>query len=391
MNILRLRAEAPNPTLVATQAARRGHAMGSMAPVAVTSRQYCRPCTLIVTLALAASTPSCCGGRLLAPNPIPSVTSLTPSSVTAGAAAFTLTVNGANFISTSTVQWNGSKRPTSYVSATQLTTSIAAADIAIPTYVAVTVANPAPGGGTSASVGITPLWSKPAHGIDGLLVDASTDLTSRMQLNSFGGPLFAAWNPTTATATGPGMHIVMFGTPVASCPPHSQGPMSSFSDAVLTADGYPGRAAAVPKDMRFEPTPMATCTSAAAIMAPKSCFSTARRRGSIRRHLETQAICYYSFRRMDRMGKEPTPISSRRRWPTGCQVRGSTIQPWALNGRARLATLAQVVRIRARDTAYLTQTKQEIAVNFINTACSRFEPDQALPNLLPICASACAI
>jgi len=52
----------------------------------------------------------------------------------------------------------------------------------------------------------------------------------------------------------------------------------------------------------------------------------------------------------------------------------STIQPWALNGRARLATLAQVVRIRARDTAYLTQTKQEIAVNFINTACRVSNP-----------------
>src|SRR5579864_384028 len=63
-------------------------------------------------------------------NPVPSITSLSQSSTTAGGAAFTLTVNGTNFISSSTVQWNGSGRTTTYVSATQLTAAITAADIA---------------------------------------------------------------------------------------------------------------------------------------------------------------------------------------------------------------------------------------------------------------------
>jgi hypothetical protein len=84
--------------------------------------------------------------------PVPTLNSLSPSSAVAGAAAFTLTVNGSGFLSSSVIQWNGSSRTTSYVSATQLTTAISAADIAAGQNAAVVVTNSAPGGGTSAEV-----------------------------------------------------------------------------------------------------------------------------------------------------------------------------------------------------------------------------------------------
>jgi len=63
-------------------------------------------------------------------NPAPAIASLSPSSATAGAAAFALTVTGTNFVNGSTVQWNGSGRSTTFVSATQLTAAILASDIA---------------------------------------------------------------------------------------------------------------------------------------------------------------------------------------------------------------------------------------------------------------------
>jgi len=64
-------------------------------------------------------------------NLLPNITSLNPASATAGGSAFTLTVNGTNFVNgVSTVRWNGSNRATTYVSSTQLTASINAADIA---------------------------------------------------------------------------------------------------------------------------------------------------------------------------------------------------------------------------------------------------------------------
>jgi hypothetical protein len=87
-----------------------------------------------------------------APNPVPTITTISPASATAGSAAFTLTVNGTNFINTSTINFNGSPRTTTYISATQLTAAISASDIATAGSYNVTVTNPTPGGGTSNAV-----------------------------------------------------------------------------------------------------------------------------------------------------------------------------------------------------------------------------------------------
>ena len=81
--------------------------------------------------------------------PVPTITSLNPSSASTGGSAFTLTVNGTGFVSGSVVRWNGSDRATTYVNDTRLTASIPAADIATAGSASVTVFNPAPGGGTS--------------------------------------------------------------------------------------------------------------------------------------------------------------------------------------------------------------------------------------------------
>jgi len=85
-------------------------------------------------------------------NFVPAITSLSPASAVAFGPTFTLTVNGANFVSDSVVRWNGSARTTTFVSPTQLTAEIPAPDIAAAGTATVTVLNPAPGGGTSAGV-----------------------------------------------------------------------------------------------------------------------------------------------------------------------------------------------------------------------------------------------
>src|SRR6202008_1785001 len=56
----------------------------------------------------------------------PGITSLNPSTPTAGAAAFTLTVNGVNFTDQMIVTWNGSDLTTTFGSATQLTAVVPA-------------------------------------------------------------------------------------------------------------------------------------------------------------------------------------------------------------------------------------------------------------------------
>jgi len=89
------------------------------------------------------------------PNPVPSIASLSPSSVTAGAAAQTLTINGTNFLSNSTVTYYSVSHTATFVSSTQLTIALTAGDQAAAGSYAVVVTNPSPGGGASNSMSFT--------------------------------------------------------------------------------------------------------------------------------------------------------------------------------------------------------------------------------------------
>jgi hypothetical protein len=120
-------------------------------------------------------------------NPVPTTTSLNPTSATAGGAAFTLTVNGTNFVAGSIVRWNGANRTTTFVSATQLTAAIPATDITTTGTSPVTVFNPTPGGGTSNSQTFTIAASNPV-------------------------PTTTSLNPTSATAGGAAFTLTVNGT-----------------------------------------------------------------------------------------------------------------------------------------------------------------------------------
>ena len=90
-------------------------------------------------------------------NPAPIVASINPLTVIAGGLGFTLEVDGSNFISDSVVNYNGSARTTTYVSATALQIAVATVDIANPGTANITVTNPATnglGGGTSGAASL---------------------------------------------------------------------------------------------------------------------------------------------------------------------------------------------------------------------------------------------
>jgi sugar lactone lactonase YvrE len=82
-------------------------------------------------------------------NPVPAIGGISPAFTNAGGAVFTLTVNGSGFIASSTAYWGTSALTTTYVSATQLTAQVPAADTAAAGTNAITVQTAAPGGGTS--------------------------------------------------------------------------------------------------------------------------------------------------------------------------------------------------------------------------------------------------
>ncbi|HXM66875.1 MAG TPA: Ig-like domain repeat protein [Candidatus Acidoferrum sp.] len=74
---------------------------------------------------------------------------LVPDATAPGGPGFTLTVNGAGFVATSVVNWDGNPRTTTFVSKSRLTAAVLASDIATASTAAVTVVSPGPGGGVS--------------------------------------------------------------------------------------------------------------------------------------------------------------------------------------------------------------------------------------------------
>jgi len=85
-------------------------------------------------------------------SPIPTISSMSPSSALAGGAGFTLNVFGTNFEALSQITVNGDNRPTVLVSGTQLQTTIAGGDLIEAGVLNIGVLNPAPGGGSSGTL-----------------------------------------------------------------------------------------------------------------------------------------------------------------------------------------------------------------------------------------------
>jgi hypothetical protein len=134
-------------------------------------------------------------------NGVPSITSLNPSAVVAGSSDKTITITGSGFVSTSTASSNGILVMTSYVSATTLSAVVPANQLLNPGSVAITVTNPAPGGGTSAAktltVGCDTSGVDVALGAVGNLTTLPTKFSTAPLLMSCFSDVAADGTPTT--------------------------------------------------------------------------------------------------------------------------------------------------------------------------------------------------
>jgi hypothetical protein len=135
--------------------------------------------------------------------PVPAVTTLTPSSVAAGSPAFTLTVTGSGFVTSSVVRWNGADRATTYVGGSQLQATVGAGDITAAGTASVTVFTPSPGGGLSGALPFT------------ITAPAAS------------APTITALTPSSATAGGAAFTLTVDGTRLGRDGAWNGGPRST--------------------------------------------------------------------------------------------------------------------------------------------------------------------
>jgi hypothetical protein len=134
--------------------------------------------TLLV-MSILLATPAFVAARPpVTPNPVPFLNPIAPAAIAPGGPAFSLIVTGTGFVPGSVVKWKGSPRTTTFVSSSQLTAAISAADIATPGTAAITVVSPAPGGGTSNQQFFQVALAVPA------LYWSSRDVTGKVPLTS---------------------------------------------------------------------------------------------------------------------------------------------------------------------------------------------------------------
>lgn len=87
-------------------------------------------------------------------NPVPTAQAVSPSQAAAGQDSLVVRVTGSNFVQGSTVHFEGSARPTRPVGDDELEAVLTATDLEQVRTAALTVVNPAPGGGTSPPVSL---------------------------------------------------------------------------------------------------------------------------------------------------------------------------------------------------------------------------------------------
>lgn len=156
--------------------------------------------------------------------PAPSISSIAPSSVTAGAGATVVTVTGVGFFLTSQITFDGAPAVTTFVDATHLKATLATSQLATAGSISVRVVNPAPGGGMSSALAFTvnnpgPVISAlsppsvPAGSADRTITITGTGFVTTSTAKSNGVAIATNYvSATQLSAIVPSTHLVSPGT-----------------------------------------------------------------------------------------------------------------------------------------------------------------------------------
>jgi hypothetical protein len=186
------------------------------------------------------------------PNPVPTLTSIAPSSAGVGSANVPIVATGSNFVASSVIQWNGVSLATVYGSATSLSATIPSGNLLSAGSFPITVFTPNPSGGTSGSqtfsvttgptltsLGTT---SVPAGSAGFNLVVGGSNFTSQSKVKWNGTQLTTTFNtPAALTAAVPTGNLVSAGSALVTVatPGYSDSsPLTFTITAVATKLGF---------------------------------------------------------------------------------------------------------------------------------------------------------
>lgn len=141
-------------------------------------------------------------------NLTPTIAGVSPQAVLSGSSDTTITVTGSNFAAGAEVLLSGKPLPTTFNSSTEVLATVPAADLANLGWAAISVTNPAPGGGKSAALSLT-VFSAMELGANHILYDPYS--RKIMAAVSSGSPSVAG---NSIVAIDPATGSV--GTPVAA-------------------------------------------------------------------------------------------------------------------------------------------------------------------------------
>jgi hypothetical protein len=191
----------------------------------------------------------------------PQVTTLSPAGAGVGSPDLELRVSGNGFITTSVILVNGAERPTTYLSGTELLTTLPEADFAAPRTLSIGVRTPAPGGGTSARLDFTVTSEPPVLSPLPLLgiTAGRPGLTLVVHGQHFSTGTVVEWNGTARTTTyRSGRRLFATITP---------GDIAAPGTATITVrtSGFP---VSQPRSLTIHPVPSATLTSVETLDVP---------------------------------------------------------------------------------------------------------------------------
>ncbi|MEO6817057.1 MAG: IPT/TIG domain-containing protein [Edaphobacter sp.] len=129
-------------------------------------------------------------------NPLPVITSISPSNLTPGNEGTTLEITGSGFLPSTTVLWNNNPLAAKFISSTQFSATIPSAIPAAGNSASVTLSNPAPGGGLSAAVSIPVLNPAPVLTsiLPGNIATGSASSTISLTGSKFETASVVQWN-----------------------------------------------------------------------------------------------------------------------------------------------------------------------------------------------------